>query len=543
MLQRLRDRKSAQPEVIEFKNPGKVLVHNRELGQKVAQGFSAELIRWSFARLKEEGSFDIPINSRGVMVAASGGEYAKKAWDRDHLRGLAGIIAGGRTEDAKRMLDAIISRMAVDTQRFRIIYSVKNPDVWRQEGHDILPQVVFNPDTLQDVSSWSIQKDAWGLFLHSVMDGFERGLISNLSNEQKISIVGMFSLMGRIGFWDLETADSWEEEAKVFTSGVSLVTGALERLVKVLKLSPEDQKKNPLAPLVEIINEAKSNSLGYGDLAPIIENTLNVKSLEHFVGKGYERIFKQLRDGVEAPNFHFIKNAPRKADTAMLWLFFYRLEQFQEADYQRVLELTDSLVRAGGMLRYETPDPDLYLNPAYFFEDDETVPEEIVRKRDHRVTGKGVRNAAHSRFAPYLNDLFGTEYSAQWSLGVITSVQAYAKMLKWFPGSDFKAKYQKKVEDYFLRMLGTVSPGQSRVLGKGTNQEQAVNLKGELVTSYRFPEAITPVRTFGSDLKVKEEFWAFSPYTQLNWAASEATAAYQLIWGIYFSDAFPGTAN
>lgn len=517
---------------------GKLAVFNNEVADWLKPGFSSELIRRSFLRLREEGAFQIAVNDRGAMVAASSGDYSKKAWDRDHIRGFQGILASGQTEKAKKMLMASIQRLGNDSQRSRIFLSLKFPEAYKTMGHVALPQVVFNPFTLDDVEanySWSIQKDAWGLTMHAILDGLERGLIraDELTANQKMAVVGMFALMVRTKFWEIATADAWEEENRIYSSGMGLVTGALERLkAHLYGVSANADVKN-------LFQEAFSGKWDaqYAESLGFIRDSLSDQRLSHAIDQGYQVLMQQISGGLEVAQF--VEGKPRAADTALLWLFYYRLQRIDEALYAKLLTELESLIRPTGMLRYQTPIPDLYLNPAYFADHGEVIPSSLVRTRTHAVTGYGVRTASDTRFHVYINELFGEDYSARWSLGVIIGVQAYANMWEWFPESPNREHYKNKMKEYFVRMLAMVSPGSS-VQTSGSLQPTGVSLKGERVPAYRFPEAIIPVRLYDDAGRQVEEFHAFSPYTQLNWAVAESIIAYSKMWKIFLNEAFPG---
>ncbi len=506
-------RPNAQPVEVKV-GPRQILFHNRELASLVTSlGMGPELLRQSYKLLQDQKTFEIPVLETGVMVAASRGSYSKKAWHRDHARGVRAYIQLGDTEKARKMAMASIRQMATPNQLARIRRALVNPAISQTEGDGALPHVIFDPQTLEDASvPWSAQKDAWGLYLHTVLDAFEAGIvkIGDLTNDEREAFFGLAALMVRLEFWRFTTTDSWEEEHAVYTSGVGIVTAALERIVD------EIMKADGTSKFAEYI--ARSNVL--------IRESLSAPALLGAVDNGYRVIREQLRSGGEAPFLR--KPHGRGADTALLWLFFYRLKQLTEEDYRLVLKIVRTLVRDVGMLRYESPYLDGYLNPAYFFARDEVVPGELLRVNESTTGGK-VTQAFYDRNIGHLVHLFGRDFSAQWSLGLIVSAQAHAHMLEWFPKSEHLQEYKDGASEFLLRMLGTVSP----------SGELAVALDGLDVPPFKFGEAITRVRLYHEFSDVKGSYSVYSPFTQLNWATAEALIAYIMLWKLFIKEEFP----
>lgn len=556
LLSLLRERKSAQPVQVELQNLGVINVRNHEFLGAIAAGYSAEFLGQFVLRLIEEGSLELPINSKGVMVAAPSGVYSRKGWDRDDLRGLAAIRALGRNELSERMLGAEIERYG--KQVGRILGTLqdiedhprKEERRYVREGHSSLPQVVFDPETLDDLKDadgrvvpWSAQKDAWALFVHSVQDGMDLDSfpVNTLTTNQKLAVVGMPALLERLEFWDLPTADTWEEENQVFTGSVALATSALERLYDSIYAYGDGSRVSTLARLIkEVVADDQIDAR----TRKILKGALTPESLSAAVNKGYKRAFAQLEAGGESPKIGDA-GMGRTADIALLWTFAYRLKQFTEDHYRKVLEIAETLVRGSGMPRYLTPYKDGYLNPGYFFGDNEVLPREMTRvdkvtltwgrhEEQREITGGLVRQLFFERRIEKLEEIFGPDFSAQWGLGLAFMIQANLKMYHWFPNSPHRMTYLKKARDFMLRMAGTLTPGPRK--SGGGSQERAISLDGREVPAYRFGEADTEISIFGPSKEVVEKVWAYSPFTQLNWYTAEAIIALKGLWEVEFPD-------
>lgn len=551
MLMQLRARATAQPTIVELQNPGRLLVHNAEFVPWIAKGYSREFLEFAVRRLGEENSFHLPLNQNDVMVAAPKGIYSRKGWDRDHLRGAAAEREVGRRAVAQRMTTASLKRYG--KQWWRIVNALKNinahPDLrdrsYVKEGHQVLPQVVFDPIRLDDLRTdqgdlapWSVQKDAWGLYLNSAIDDLTPELQTRLNQDEKLSLAGMFALMVKIDFWNFATADAWEEENQIFTGGLGLVTSALERLAAEMELGAT---RSSVASVIDQVVKAPSID---ETTRQIVQEATSRAQLNASIDNGYRVILEQLNAGGESPK-RKIGGAEvgmgRTADLSLLWLFVNRLKRFTEQDYAKVLSIVETLVKKNGVLRYQNPYVDGYLNAGYFFGDREILPREMTKipklKIDgieHLITGDLVRRQFFEHRTERLEQIFDKDFSAEWPLGLAMLLQAYVKMVKWFPDSASSLHYRKQAQDTALRLIASLTPGSNR-LG-GSVQERAIALDGSELAAYRFAEAIIPLRIFTENGEVSETLYSYSPFTQLNWCAAEALSGLKGLWDIEFPD-------
>ncbi|MGD2711921.1 hypothetical protein ACP8ZO_25290, partial [Escherichia coli] len=97
-------------------------------------------------------------------------------------------------------------------------------------------------------------------------------------------------------------AEDWQEDARLNTSSVALVTSGLERLSNLLS------KKDSVF-VSDLLREAKVNEL---------DETLSTTRLNHLIDKGYERITLQLDLGGESPGYLEKDKHYREADAALL---------------------------------------------------------------------------------------------------------------------------------------------------------------------------------------------------------------------------------
>ena len=85
----------------------------------------------------------------------------------------------------------------------------------------------------------------------------------------------------------MEDSGAWEEDARLNTSSVALVTSGLERLSN---LTLEER----LCFVSDLLREAKANEL---------DEPLSTTRLNHLIDKGYERITLQLDLGGESLSY------------------------------------------------------------------------------------------------------------------------------------------------------------------------------------------------------------------------------------------------
>lgn len=109
----------------------------------------------------------------------------------------------------------------------------------------------------------------------------------------------------------MEDSWAWEEDARLNTSSVALVTSGLERLSNLLS------KKDSVF-VSDLLREAKVNEL---------DETLSTTRLNHLIDKGYERITLQLDLG-ENPCVIWKKiNITEKPMRLYLMLFILQIFQ------------------------------------------------------------------------------------------------------------------------------------------------------------------------------------------------------------------------
>lgn len=92
------------------------------------------------------------------------------------------------------------------------------------------------------------------------------------------SVALLIAYLDKANFYVMEDSGAWEEDARLNTSSVALVTSGLERLSNLLS------KKDSVF-VSDLLREAKVNEL---------DETLSTTRLNHLIDKGYERITLQL---------------------------------------------------------------------------------------------------------------------------------------------------------------------------------------------------------------------------------------------------------
>lgn len=97
----------------------------------------------------------------------------------------------------------------------------------------------------------------------------------------------LIAYLDKANFYVMEDSGAWEEDARLNTSSVALVTSGLERLSNLLS------KKDSVF-VSDLLREAKANEL---------DEPLSTTRLNHLIDKGYERITLQLDLGGESPGY------------------------------------------------------------------------------------------------------------------------------------------------------------------------------------------------------------------------------------------------
>lgn len=92
------------------------------------------------------------------------------------------------------------------------------------------------------------------------------------------SVALLIAYLDKANFYVMEDSGAWEEDARLNTSSVALVTSGLERLSNLLS------KKDSVF-VSDLLREAKANEL---------DEPLSTTRLNHLIDKGYERITLQL---------------------------------------------------------------------------------------------------------------------------------------------------------------------------------------------------------------------------------------------------------
>ncbi len=564
------NRPEAQPLALMIPGYGVRYFHNREVMSHFRQGVTLDVVERLHEAMRAKGTLTIASLPNGAMPAATRGSYGQKAWDRDSAR-IVSVEVAERDPTAYLKLRALSKRMAKPHQFERIMKRLTDPMggfiVRRENGKEVrdaqgeliydvvidqLPQVIFDPHTLGDykigdqLKPWSAQKDAWGLYLHMMLDGLESGLLNideMINDEEGIkelaAFVGMAAMLVRIKFWKIKTDDAWEEEAQKYTSGMGIVTGALERFADELSKGTDSKIKKILLALefkFSVSSGEFSVFKNIGLAAEMSGAMAPSSELKLAITEGYKLLRAQLAVG-EAP--HMRENMGRRGDTSLLFLFYYRLKDFSEADYQRAIDLVKPLIRDFGMLRYEGhphgPYDDLYLNPAFSLEQDKPVPRPLLRyaakqlNREDPLLSANVMEGFRARNSFFLSNIFGNHFFAQWSLGLGMLVQACAKMARWFPESPKRSEWIHLGIDSFVGLMGMVSPGKYDDLSDESRAEWAVALDGGLVPPWVIPESITRANLYNDRGGVVTTVSVYSENSPLKWGQAETKAAFTAV--------------
>lgn len=204
----------------------------------------------------------------------------------------------GNSVAAKKVLLTLWDYMSTPDQIKRMQDVISNPK--RLDGIPVQMNAVHirfdsNSPVMADVQEegkpqlWNHkQNDALGLYLDLLIQANNTGTI-NAEDWEKgdrlKSVALLIAYLDKANFYVMEDSGAWEEDARLNTSSVALVTSGLERLSNLLS------KKDSVF-VSDLLREAKVNEL---------DETLSTTRLNHLIDKGYERITLQLDLGGRIP--------------------------------------------------------------------------------------------------------------------------------------------------------------------------------------------------------------------------------------------------
>lgn len=400
-------------------------------------------------------------------------------WVRDSVWAYLALNAAPQTRpQAKRILLTLLDYMATPAQIARMKDVIGHPALLDgADGQMRAVHIRFNADSpvFADVfvagkpQSWNHkQNDALGLMIDAVVTAVNDGQITLQDLQAKGRLQALVYLVGYLDaakFYQMEDSGAWEENARLNTSSVALVTSALENLQQTLKASNQQAEGFAAAFL------AQAQTLG-------LAQTVSAGHLQELVNKGYQLIDTQLSEGGESPAYAKSDAHYRTADAALLNLIYpARLSRLSVEQKRQVLEMVRPLVGDFGIRRYANDD---YQSANFWFKNVKTDVDEKSF------------NARKKRFVP------GSE--AQWFFS------------SWY-AKDWLMLYRETHNPVYLgEAVRFTNQSLSQLTGKG-----ALGANGQVVSSFALPESYNLIADQGQLWEVP------SPIVPLNWSKASMT--------------------
>lgn len=354
----------------------RLLIHSAKLQNEIKSHYTKDEIQGLLTLTENTRKLTLTEKPWGTFILASTFEDDKTAaqthydavWLRDSLWGYMALVSDqGNSVAAKKVLLTLWDYMSTPDQIKRMQDVISNPK--RLDGVPVQMNAVHirfdsNSPVMADVQEegkpqlWNHkQNDALGLYLDLLIQAINTGTI-NAEDWQKgdrlKSVALLIAYLDKANFYVMEDSGAWEEDARLNTSSVALVTSGLERLSNLLS------KKDSVF-VSDLLREAKVNEL---------DETLSTTRLNYLIDKGYERITLQLDLGGESPGYLEKDKHYREADAALLNVIYpTNLSKINTRRKEQVLKIVKKLAGPYGIKRYEK---DNYQSANFWFNDIKT---------------------------------------------------------------------------------------------------------------------------------------------------------------------------
>lgn len=300
------------------------------------------------------------------------GTHYDAVWLRDSLWAYLALNTHPGTRDAgKKVLLTLWDYLATPSQIARMDRVIADPRVLdAADGQMQAVHIRFDsmsPDFTDVMENgepqpWNHkQNDALGLFLDLLVRAVTAGDIrqADWRNPARLdAVIKLVAYFDRSQFHMMPDSGAWEEEARLNTSSVALVTSGLERLSAAM-----DSADNHHAREFSNALRIRAQKLGLSYVA-------DVDKINSLVNKGYYRIIYQLSSGGESPDYRATSNHYRTADAALLNLIYpAQLERLSLEQKKQVLALVRTLAGEFGIRRYLK---DNYQSANFWFHDIKT---------------------------------------------------------------------------------------------------------------------------------------------------------------------------
>lgn len=213
------------------------------------------------------------------------------------------------------------------------------------------------------------QNDALGLLLDATISAIRKKKITHedlIKNQRLDGLVLLIAYFDKLKFWKMEDSGAWEEEQRLNTSSVGLVTSGLENLQNLF---------NENSDFMEFWQEKGR------ELKVCQYNTQ--KNLTKMINHGYKLVKKQIKLGGESPQYRKSNGKYREADAAMLSIIYpAKLSKLTYKEKCRVLSICEPLVGHHGVRRYFR---DIYQEADFwFYHIEPNLDPDILAKREEK---------------------------------------------------------------------------------------------------------------------------------------------------------------
>lgn len=360
-----------------------VFVHSSVMHDKIKNDYSVTQLE--DIRKLTENSRKMVLTEKpwGTFILASnfddpqtGSEtHYDAVWLRDSLWGYLALNSQQQNQSAaKKVLLTLWDYMSSADQLTRMNNVIVNPELLNgPQGQMNAVHIRFdsNSAAMMDVQEngrpqpWNHkQNDALGLYLDLLLQAVSSGQIQPADwkkNNRLQSLALLIAYLEKINFHTMEDSGAWEEDARLNTSSIALVTSGLEQLLELVSAESQD---NATAFIADLVAQAKENDL---------DEFLSKERLIQQVDKGYERIILQLDLGGESPSYPESDKRYRTADAALLNIIYpARLSKITVQQKEQVLQIVRSLAGPYGIKRYNN---DNYQSANFWFNDIKTDTE------------------------------------------------------------------------------------------------------------------------------------------------------------------------
>lgn len=400
-------------------------------------------------------------------------------WLRDSVWGYLALDSQTDTKpEAHQVLLTLWDYMATPHQIDRMKAIIVNPALVNdKDGQMNVPHIRFNSasskfDDVQEngkPQSWTHkQNDALGLFLDATLQEIKDHKVKAdvWSKDKRLdALVYLVGYLDKANFYKMEDSGAWEEDARLNTSSVALVTSALEAMQSMIDKPTAVEK-----PFVEAL-QARAKELK-------LEHFITTENLKRLVDLGYQRIDKQLTLGGESPDYPKTSSQYRQADAALLNLIYpARLHRLTIKQKEQVLDIVAPLMGDIGIRRYFN---DNYQSANFWFHNIKTD------------TDSASHAERKKQFIP------GTE--AQWFFD------------SWYAKAALMVYKENKNPHYKALAFRSMNHALAQITGPNM-----IGANAKPVAAMALPESYN----FIAD---KGELWeAPSPITPLNWAKASMT--------------------